>query len=100
LRRLPPEDRGIRDGRNAGLSLRRDRREEDLHHGGTSALRIPDGACPMSGAGDLLTARLGGLVPSYGIVLGSGLGGLTETVRDPLRIPYADLPSFPAGSVS
>ncbi|MCP8896709.1 purine-nucleoside phosphorylase [Shinella daejeonensis] len=54
----------------------------------------------MSGAGDLLAARLGGLVPSHGIVLGSGLGGLTETVRDPLRIPYADLPNFPAGSVS
>ncbi|GMB80861.1 purine-nucleoside phosphorylase [Shinella zoogloeoides] len=49
---------------------------------------------------DLLLSRLGGLAPRTGIVLGSGLGALVEAVRDPLRIPYSDLPSFPQSSVS
>lgn len=49
---------------------------------------------------DLLISRLGGVAPRYGIVLGSGLGTLVEAVRDPLRIPYSDLPSFPQSSVS
>ena len=55
----------------------------------------------MSGAAtDVLLARLGGIAPRYGIVLGSGLGSLVEAVQDPLRIPYSDLPSFPVSSVS
>jgi purine-nucleoside phosphorylase len=49
---------------------------------------------------DLLISRLGGMLPRHGIVLGSGLGSLVEVVRDPLRISYADLPSFPVSSVS
>ncbi|MGQ3210104.1 MAG: purine-nucleoside phosphorylase [Shinella sp.] len=49
---------------------------------------------------DLLISRLGGVLPRYGIVLGSGLGSLVEAVQNPLRISYADLPSFPVSSVS
>lgn len=49
---------------------------------------------------DLLVDRLNGLLPRYGIVLGSGLGSLVEAVRDPLRIPYAELPGFPVSGVS
>lgn len=37
---------------------------------------------------------------SVGLILGSGLGGLADTVADPVRIPYADLPGFPASGVS
>jgi len=37
--------------------------------------------------------------PKVGIVLGSGLGGLTDTVEDAIAIPYADLPGFPQPSV-
>jgi purine-nucleoside phosphorylase len=37
---------------------------------------------------------------SVGIVLGSGLGGLADLVADPVRIPYAALPGFPASKVS
>lgn len=55
----------------------------------------------MSGAAtDLLLARLGGVAPRYGIVLGSGLGSLVDAVENAVRIPYADLPSFPVSSVS
>ncbi|MDX3929936.1 MAG: purine-nucleoside phosphorylase [Shinella sp.] len=53
-----------------------------------------------AGTTDLLVSRLAGLLPRYGIVLGSGLGTLVEAVRDPLRIPYADLPGFPVSAVS
>ncbi|WP_312414855.1 purine-nucleoside phosphorylase [Shinella sp.] len=55
----------------------------------------------MSGAAtDLLLARLGGVAPRYGIVLGSGLGSLVDAVENAIRIPYADLPSFPVSAVS
>lgn len=49
---------------------------------------------------DVLTERLRGLMPRHAIVLGSGLGSLVETVADPLRIPYGDLPGFPESGVS
>ncbi|MFC3071718.1 purine-nucleoside phosphorylase [Shinella pollutisoli] len=49
---------------------------------------------------DLLVSRLDGMLPRHGIVLGSGLGSLVEAVSDPVRIPYADLPSFPVSAVT
>ncbi|MGH2466779.1 MAG: purine-nucleoside phosphorylase, partial [Candidatus Limnocylindrales bacterium] len=38
------------------------------------------------------------LVPRLGLVLGSGLGGLAEAVADPVSIPFAELPGWPAPS--
>jgi purine-nucleoside phosphorylase len=38
------------------------------------------------------------LVPRVGIVLGSGLGGLADEVVDPVAIPFADLPGWPAAT--
>jgi purine-nucleoside phosphorylase len=38
------------------------------------------------------------LVPRAGIVLGSGLGGLADDLADPLAIPFADLPGWPAAT--
>ncbi|MGF0537719.1 purine-nucleoside phosphorylase [Agrobacterium sp. ES01] len=49
---------------------------------------------------DLLVERLEGLMPRYGIVLGSGLGTLVEEVSNPVRIPYSELPGFPVSRVS
>ena len=37
---------------------------------------------------------------AFGIVLGSGLGGLAEAVEEGIGIPYADLPGFPISTVS
>ncbi|RUM98494.1 purine-nucleoside phosphorylase [Pseudaminobacter arsenicus] len=54
----------------------------------------------MSPASERLMARLNGLKPATAIVLGSGLGGLTGEIKNAIRIPYADLPGFPAGGVS
>lgn len=49
---------------------------------------------------DLLVERLNGLAPQTAIVLGSGLGGLVDSVRDAVRISYSDLPGFPKSGVS
>ena len=38
------------------------------------------------------------LVPSVGIVLGSGLGGLAEDLTDIVAIPFAELPGWPAAT--
>jgi purine nucleotide phosphorylase len=38
------------------------------------------------------------LVPRVGLVLGSGLGGLADLVRDPVVISFAELPGWPAAS--
>ncbi|MCY0149184.1 purine-nucleoside phosphorylase [Hoeflea sp. G2-23] len=54
----------------------------------------------MSTVIDVLTDRLRGLMPRHAIVLGSGLGSLVETVTDPVRIPYGELPGFPESGVS
>tara|TARA_R110002020_G_scaffold266265_3_gene481188 strand:- start:821 stop:1618 length:798 start_codon:yes stop_codon:yes gene_type:complete len=54
----------------------------------------------MSGVVDVLIERLHGRMPRHAIVLGSGLGALVETVADPVRIPYGDLPGFPESGVS
>jgi purine-nucleoside phosphorylase len=38
------------------------------------------------------------LVPHAGIVLGSGLGALADELQDPVAIPFAELPGWPAAS--
>ena len=54
----------------------------------------------MTAAVDVLVERLRGLEPKLALVLGSGLGPLADEVTDAVRIPYADLPGFPAGGVT
>ncbi len=51
-------------------------------------------------AADKLIEALGGLAPRVAVVLGSGLGGLTGSIENPVRIPYGGLPGFPEGGVS
>lgn len=51
-------------------------------------------------AADAIRARAGAEPPALAMVLGSGLGGLARRVEEPVRIPYADLPAFPASGVS
>jgi purine-nucleoside phosphorylase len=38
------------------------------------------------------------ILPSIGIVLGSGLGGLADELEEPVAIPFADLPGWPAAT--
>ncbi len=38
--------------------------------------------------------------PTFGIVLGSGLGGLSKSIGDAVRIPFGDIPGFPEVTVA
>ena len=49
---------------------------------------------------DFAIERAGGFAPQVGIVLGSGLGALTEAVESPVIIPYSSIPGFPAPTVA
>jgi xanthosine phosphorylase len=46
------------------------------------------------------TLRAAGPAPRLGIVLGSGLGGLTDALEDAVAVPYQDLEGFPAAGVA
>ena len=46
-----------------------------------------------------LKAKLGPLAPQIGIVLGSGLGAVADSVANPTIIPYAEIPRFPHSTV-
>jgi purine-nucleoside phosphorylase len=37
--------------------------------------------------------------PTVGVILGTGLGGLTEEIQTEAAIPYGDIPHFPASTV-
>ncbi|MBE0671939.1 MAG: purine-nucleoside phosphorylase [Anaerolineales bacterium] len=37
--------------------------------------------------------------PVVGIILGSGLNGLADSIREAVHIPYSDLPNFPVSTV-
>ncbi|MGI9295033.1 MAG: purine-nucleoside phosphorylase, partial [Pseudomonadales bacterium] len=38
------------------------------------------------------------IAPRVGVILGSGLGSITEAVEEPVIIPYAEIPYFPVSS--
>lgn len=38
--------------------------------------------------------------PRIGLVLGSGLGSFADTLEDPIRIPFAEIPGFPQTTVT
>lgn len=40
-----------------------------------------------------------GQKPEIGLVLGSGLGGLTDEIEDPVEIAYSEIPDFPVSTV-
>ena len=37
--------------------------------------------------------------PVVGLILGSGLNGLADSIQNPVHIPYSDLPNFPTSTV-
>lgn len=54
----------------------------------------------MSAAADFLRERLDGREPKVAMVLGSGLGGLVADIEAATRIPFAEIPGFPASRVT
>jgi purine-nucleoside phosphorylase len=43
--------------------------------------------------------RAGSRRPAFGIILGSGLGGLSKKIGDSVRIPFRDIPGFPETTI-
>ncbi|MBU6474413.1 MAG: purine-nucleoside phosphorylase [Alphaproteobacteria bacterium] len=44
---------------------------------------------------DVIREKIGDAKPKMAVILGSGLGGLTEKIENSVAIPYAALPGFP-----
>lgn len=57
------------------------------------------GGPDVAAAADLLRSRLPD-VPRVAAVLGSGLNHLADDLEDPVTVPFADLPGFPASGVT
>jgi len=51
-------------------------------------------------AGAFLRERLGSAQPEMAVVLGSGLGGIAESLERPVGVDTAQIPGFPAASVA
>jgi len=43
--------------------------------------------------------KINDFVPQYGIVLGTGLGGLVDKISIDYSIEYSDIPNFPVSTV-
>jgi len=52
------------------------------------------------GAVDSVKALMQGRKPETGIVLGSGLGALADSIQDKLVIPYRNIPGFPVSTAT
>jgi purine-nucleoside phosphorylase len=59
----------------------------------------PNATAMIDQAADAVRMRLDGRKPTAAIVLGSGLGQFAERLTDAVRIPYAEIPHFPAPTV-
>ena len=57
------------------------------------------GSEAVAAASAAVRARLGSRSPRFAVVLGSGLGGLTDRMRDAVHLPYAEIPGFPLPTV-
>ena len=57
------------------------------------------GASAAREAAAAISARIGTSVPTAGIILGSGLGGLAARIADAVSIPFAEVPGFPKATV-
>jgi purine-nucleoside phosphorylase len=53
----------------------------------------------VSEAASFLRGKLGRLRPHLGIVLGSGLGAVADSILNPVAVPYKDIPHFPQATV-
>ncbi|MBI5495946.1 MAG: purine-nucleoside phosphorylase [Deltaproteobacteria bacterium] len=60
---------------------------------------MPLGFDQIQSAVAFLADRLGGLPPTVGVVLGSGLGGFADQLEGAVRVPYATIPHFPVSTV-
>lgn len=66
-----------------------------------SLVHVPSafGAEAAARAADALRARIGTRAPAVGIILGSGLGGLSARLDHAVSVPFAEVPGFPTATV-
>lgn len=50
-------------------------------------------------AADYIKEKIGDKKPEIAIILGSGLGVLSEDIKDKIVINYKDIPDFPVSTV-
>lgn len=60
----------------------------------------PFGAIGAARAADAVRGALGDVAPEIAIVLGSGLGGLADRMDEARRVPFSQIPGFPATTVA
>jgi purine-nucleoside phosphorylase len=58
------------------------------------------GSAAASAAAAVIRERIGDRSPDVAIILGSGLGGLADTIEQATRIPFRDVPGFPPATVA
>jgi len=58
------------------------------------------GTAAAERAADAVRDRLGVSAPACAVVLGSGLGGLADELGDARRVPFGEVPGFPAATVA
>lgn len=71
----------------------------ELTEGGLAAPADPSAGAAPAPVVDLVRRRRPGAAPKVGLILGSGLGGITAALQDAVEIAYSDLPGFPEPSV-
>ncbi|MGM9791794.1 MAG: purine-nucleoside phosphorylase [Candidatus Cryptobacteroides sp.] len=57
-----------------------------------------DTLTPYKEAALYIRDRIGSLDPQVGIILGSGLGALADSIEDPVEIHYSEIPHFPVST--
>jgi purine-nucleoside phosphorylase len=77
------------------------RNRESFHSPSETALHAQYGAAAARMAADVVRTLVGRefAPPAAAIVLGSGLGGLADHIRDAVRVPFHDVPGFPPVTV-
>lgn len=61
-------------------------------------MSAPFGAEAARRAASAIASKIG-IKPRVGLILGSGLGGIAGLIENPVKIPYRDVPGFPAATV-
>lgn len=54
----------------------------------------------IDSAVEFIKGRIGDFRPVAGIVLGSGLGKLGESISDPITVPYSSIPGYPVSTAT
>lgn len=65
----------------------------------SASLAVSFGADAARAAARRIASRLGERAPAAAIILGSGLGGLAEQIRDPITLSFSEIPGFPSATV-